>query len=223
MSAVLVSSMTGAVALVGSSGWLAHLRRRVSPELADGAERPASAWWIPAVSTVVGVILGALWSQLDLQPVYQVRVIVLLAALPVLAVIDHRERIVPNRALLVLLALRVPLWIWEAAIDLDLFVATLRSEVIVGGIILGFFSLLRVLHRGGIGMGDVKLFAIMPLFLGTQMALSAILGSLVASFCFAVWAMVTKRKGRKDSFPMVPAIALGTVGAVLLVSIRGVL
>lgn len=182
-----------------------------------------SLWWVPAVSVSLAVVLALLWRTPDLELVYQVRVVLFLSFLPALAVIDHRERIVPNQILLVLLALRVPLWIWEALVDVDVFLATLRAEAAMALVIFGFFFLMRAVHRGGLGMGDVKLFALMPLFLGTQLALSAILGSLVAAFAFAVWSLATRRKGRKDTFAMVPAIAVGAILAVLAVSIRGAL
>ncbi len=192
-----------------------------APEQQAGAWR--ALWWIPVVSVGVAVVLAYLWATPDLELVYQVRVVLFLSFLPALAVIDHRERIVPNQILLVLLALRVPLWIWEALVDVDVFLATLRAEAAMALVIFGFFFLMRAVHRGGLGMGDVKLFALMPLFLGTQLALSAILGALVAAFAFAVWSLATRRKGRKDTFAMVPAIAVGAILAVLAVSIRGAL
>lgn len=179
-------------------------------------------WWVPASSVVVAVALTVLWGPLDLEAAYQMRVVTFLSFLVPLAVIDARESLVPNRLLIALVALRVPLAVWEAAVDLEMFWATIRGEVTVGVVVGGFFLLLRLLPAGGIGMGDVKLLALMPIFLGPQLALTSIMASLLVSFVLALWMMASRRKSRKDAFPMVPSIVVGTIAAVVLVTVRGV-
>lgn len=215
-------------ALVMSCAWLVYVAARRGA--VDGRSdvlgvlvRPRGDWWILPVSLLVVGGTAVAWQAAGLAPTYQVRMAVMLVALAPLALVDHREHVVPNRALGALLGVRAVIYVWEAIVLPDVFVDMLRAELITAGIVVLFFVMVRMLNKGGIGMGDVKLFAVMTLFLGTQLALASIFASLLVSFFVALVAMATKRKTRKDTFAMVPSIALGTALAVVLVSIRGAL
>lgn len=217
-----------AAALVMSCAWLVYVgaRRGTVRGRSDALRvlvRPRGDWWIVPVSILVVAGTAVAWQAAGLAPTYQVRMSVMLVALAPLALVDHREHVVPNRALGALLGVRAVIYVWEAIVLPDVFVDMLRAELITAGIVVLFFVMVRMLNKGGIGMGDVKLFGVMTLFLGTQLALASIFASLLVSFVVALVAMVTRRKTRKDTFAMVPSIALGTALAVVLVSIRGAL
>ncbi|MGP7959735.1 prepilin peptidase [Sanguibacter sp. A247] len=221
-------AIAGAVALVSSCAWLLYLgvrggtihgRRDALAVLA----RPRADWWIIPASVVVVVGTALAWQAAGLEPTYQVRLALMLSALAPLALTDQREHVVPNEALIALLGARVVIYVWEAVAHREIVGDMIRAELITAVVVVIFFIMVRMLNKGGIGMGDIKLFGVMTLFLGTQLALASIFASLLVSFVVAVVAMASKRKTRKDSFAMVPSIALGTALAVVLVSIRGAL
>ena len=86
----------------------------------------------------------------------------------------------------------------------------------MGGGCVGLSSLLI---KGAIGMGDVKLFSVMALYLGLEGIWPAIFCSLIVSFFVAVFSLVTKRAKRKDNIPFAPAILIGTYLSVFLTGI----
>lgn len=86
-------------------------------------------------------------------------------------------------------------------------VAQFLSELIGCGILLAFCLLVRIVSRKGLGMGDVKLFSILPLFLGALGGMRAMMYSMVIIFVQACFCLITKRKGKKDVLPFAPSIA----------------
>jgi len=216
------------LAAVLSCAWLVALAARRGPVRSRTAVRSALApsaegWWLLPASVLVVLGVGLIWMRLELVAPYQVRLVVALVSLAPLALVDRREHVVPNRALLALLGGRAAIYAWEAATMRGSFVDMLRAELLTAVVVVAFFAMLSLAGRGGIGMGDVKLFGVLTLYLGTQLALASILASLLVAFLVAVVALATRRLTRKDSFAMVPSIAAGTLLAVVLVSIRGAL
>ena len=94
--------------------------------------------------------------------------------------------------------------------------AQMIAELIGCGVLLAFSLLIRILSRKGLGMGDVKLFSILPLFLGALGGMRAVIYSMLIIFVQAVFCLITKRKGKKDVLPFAPAIAGGTWIIVIL-------
>lgn len=225
--AALVAALVG-LAVVLSCAWLVVLGVRRG-DVRSRADLPAAlapsvpGWWLLPAGVILVLGVALVWQRLDLVATYQVRLAVVLVSLAPLALIDRRERVVPNRALVALLAGRVLVYAWETVTMGRDVLDMLRAELLTALVVVAFFAALSLVGRGGIGMGDVKLFGVLTLYLGTQLALASILASLLVAFLVAVVALATRRLTRKDSFAMVPSIAAGTVLAVVLVSVRGVL
>ncbi len=124
------------------------------------------------------------------------------------ALIDLEYRIIPNQitGLGALLAL---------VIGLALDPAGEPGRLIAGLAAGGFLLLAALAYPGGMGMGDVKLAAVMGLFLGRAVA-PAIMIALIAGVLFG--AVIVARKGaqagRKTAVPFGPFLALGAVVAV---------
>ncbi|MFI4985350.1 MAG: prepilin peptidase [Solirubrobacterales bacterium] len=124
------------------------------------------------------------------------------------ALIDLEHRIIPNRitALGAVLAVAIGL-----ALD-----PSGEPERLIAGVGAGGFLLLAALaYPGGMGMGDVKLAAVMGLFLGRAVA-PAILIALAAGVLFGAVVIAQKgaREGRKTAVPFGPFLALGAIVAV---------
>jgi leader peptidase (prepilin peptidase)/N-methyltransferase len=124
------------------------------------------------------------------------------------ALIDLEYRIIPNRltALGAVLAL---------AIGLALDPAGEPERLIAGAAAGGFLLIAALAYPGGMGMGDVKLAAVMGLFLGRAVA-PAIMIALLAGVLFGAVVMARKgtHEGRKTAVPFGPFLALGAVVAV---------
>jgi leader peptidase (prepilin peptidase) / N-methyltransferase len=124
------------------------------------------------------------------------------------ALIDLEHRIIPNKltALGAVLAL---------VIGLALDPAGEPERLIAGAAAGGFLLLAALAYPGGMGMGDVKLAAVLGLLLGRAVA-PAIMIALVAGVL--VGAAVIARKGvldgRKTAVPFGPFLALGALVAV---------
>jgi leader peptidase (prepilin peptidase) / N-methyltransferase len=134
-------------------------------------------------------------------------IVLILLVVPA-ALIDLEHRIIPNRitALGAILALVIGL-----ALD-----PTGEPERLIAATAAGGFLLLAALaYPGGMGMGDVKLAAVMGLFLGRAVA-PAILVGLLAGVLLGMLVMARKgtRAGRKTAVPFGPFLALGALVAV---------
>jgi leader peptidase (prepilin peptidase) / N-methyltransferase len=122
--------------------------------------------------------------------------------------IDLEYRIIPNKitALGAVLAL---------AIGLALDPAGEPERLIAGAAAGGFLLLAALAYPGGMGMGDVKLAAVMGLFLGSAVA-PALMIALLTGVLFGALVMARKgaRAGRKTAVAFGPFLALGAVVAV---------
>lgn len=134
--------------------------------------------------------------------------VVLILLLVPAALIDLEHRIIPNKltALGAVLAL---------AIGLALDPAGEPERLIAGAAAGGFLLLAALAYPGGMGMGDVKLAAVMGLFLGKGVA-PAILIALLTGVLLgvAVIARKSSHEGRKTAIPFGPFLALGGLVAV---------
>ena len=124
------------------------------------------------------------------------------------ALIDLEHRIIPNRltALGAVLALAI-----GSALD----PAGEPERLIAGASAGGLLLIAALAYPGGMGMGDVKLAAVMGLFLGRAVA-PAIMIALLAGVLVGVAVIARKgaRQGRKTAVPFGPFLALGAVVAV---------
>jgi leader peptidase (prepilin peptidase) / N-methyltransferase len=124
------------------------------------------------------------------------------------ALIDLEHRIIPNR----LTALGAVL---AVAIGLVLDPAGEPERLIAAAGAGGLLLLAALAYPGGMGMGDVKLAAVMGLFLGAAVA-PAILVALVSGAVAGAVIIAEKgaQQGRKTAVPFGPFLALGALVAV---------
>jgi leader peptidase (prepilin peptidase)/N-methyltransferase len=131
------------------------------------------------------------------------------AVLVPVAFIDLDHRIIPNRILLPGAIVGAAL---VAAIAPDDLLEHLIAAVAAGG----FLLLAAIAYPAGMGMGDVKLAAVMGLYLGRSVG-PAMLAGLLAGTLVGVGIMARKgmRAGRKTAVPFGPFLALGGVVGLL--------
>ncbi len=163
---------------------------------------------IPVRYPLVEVTTGALFTVAahELGPgVDLVAALVLLAALVALAAIDLGHRLLPNAIILPAAAVGFSLsalgnpggwWVYPA------------SAVAVGGGLLA----LAVVYAGGMGMGDVKMGAMLGMFLGPYAAFAVFLGALLGALVGGLL-MTLGQVGRHYPMPFGVFMAAGGVVA----------
>jgi leader peptidase (prepilin peptidase)/N-methyltransferase len=133
------------------------------------------------------------------------------AAGVLLAVVDLRERLLPNRVLLPATVGAAALLV-VAAVGLGAWPDLLRAAA--GAVTLFCVLLaLALLAPGQLGMGDVKLGALLGLYLGWLGWPALVLGVLAGFAVQAVAALVllaARRVGLRSALPFGPALLLGT-------------
>jgi leader peptidase (prepilin peptidase)/N-methyltransferase len=124
-----------------------------------------------------------------------------------IVLIDLDVRLIPDR---LTLPGAVAALIILALVDRDSIVEALIAAVAAGG-----FLLVAVLvYPRGMGLGDVKLAAMMGLYLGRAVAPAMFVALLAGTLIGAVIiARVGVEKGRKTAIPFGPYLALGGVVA----------
>ena len=135
----------------------------------------------------------------------------------VVAVIDLEHQLVLNRVLLVSLPLALGAALaWPEAVREPLFgfstrIAALGADALLAAAVgFGLFLALAVLSRGGIGGGDVKLAAVLGLWVGMERLAVALLVAVVLGGVVAGVLLVLRSRGRKDTIPFAPSLCTGT-------------
>ncbi|MBI4728876.1 MAG: prepilin peptidase [Acidobacteria bacterium] len=151
---------------------------------------------------------GSRWDLLPYLP--------LMLVLVILSFIDLEHRVLPNRIVLPAIAVEIALFAvaaWRGP-GLDAWVRGVEA----GGAAFAFFMVLALISPRGMGMGDVKLSALLGLALGylgwgrllVGFFLAFVLGALVGLALIA-----RGRAGMKSHVPFGPSLALGAVIGVL--------
>jgi leader peptidase (prepilin peptidase)/N-methyltransferase len=134
----------------------------------------------------------------------------LVVVLVPVALIDFDHRIIPNKIML-------PAAIAAIAIGLVTHPAGVPEQLIAGAAAGAFFLLFAIIYPRGMGMGDVKLAAVLGLFLGRSVAVALIVGVFVGAVVGgAIMARVGVAQGRKTAVPFGPFLAFGGIVGLLL-------
>lgn len=175
--------------------------------------RPASTseWLVVIGTAALFAAMGARWGNDWALPAY----LLLVASLVSISVIDLRLYIVPNRIVYPTLAAAIPLLV--AAALLDHHGGAIRSAAI--GSAAAWFGLLVVhlIQPRGMGFGDVRLAAILGLFLGwinLRLVLWGMLAGFLLGAVIGVGLIVFGGRGRKEAVPFAPFLAAGTLLAI---------
>ena len=140
----------------------------------------------------------------------------LLSVIWPIALIDLKSYRIPNAFIIYGLVCRAVLLLLELLFGEIGVWQTLLTEVVAAAALLIAALLCSLLIKNSIGFGDIKLFVIMGMLLGTDAIWGAIFLSLLVSFVIAAVALITKRKTRKDVIPFGPALVIGTFLSVYL-------
>jgi leader peptidase (prepilin peptidase) / N-methyltransferase len=127
----------------------------------------------------------------------------LVAVLVPVALIDLEHRIIPNK-------ITLPAALLAIALGLALHPAGVPEQLIAGAAAGGFLLVFALIYPRGMGMGDVKLAAVLGLYLGRSVGVALIAGIFLGTIAgIAVIAHVGIERGRKTAVPFGPFLALG--------------
>ena len=119
-----------------------------------------------------------------------------------IALVDFQVRRIPNALVLALLAWAAVQIVW---LGQPAPLAAVAGLLAAGGL----FLLLRIVSRGQMGMGDVKLEVALGALLGFPAIVNAMFFGVIAGGLAALVLLLTKRVGRKDPIAYGPYLALG--------------
>ena len=119
-----------------------------------------------------------------------------------MALIDLEHRIIPNR-------LTAPAAVLAIVLGTALDPGGEVERLIAGAAAGGVFLAAAMLHPGGMGMGDVKLAAVLGLYLGRAVAPALFAAFLAGSAVGIAIVAAHGASARKHAIPFAPYLALG--------------
>ena len=176
-----------------------------------GLVRPKS--WRPATRLVLSVSLGVGWAVALTTVGWAGALAAHLVWVTVtasLVVTDLEHRLIPNRMLYPGAAVTAVLLLAGALLDGT--PGRLGSAALGAGLCLLGMGALSVLGRGALGMGDVKLSAVLGLVCGywaVEVALRAVLAGFLIGGVAALGLMITRHAHRHTQLPFAPFLVAG--------------
>jgi leader peptidase (prepilin peptidase) / N-methyltransferase len=165
---------------------------------------PISARY-PLVEALTAVLLAAVVARFGADEDALLGLALVIVLVPV-TFIDLERQIIPNK--LVLAGAIAAVVVILAATDPD----ELPEHLIAGAAAGGFLLVAALAYPRGMGMGDVKLAAMLGLFLGASIAPAMLAAMLSGSIAGGVIiARKGTREGRKTKVPFGPFLALGAL------------
>lgn len=135
-------------------------------------------------------------------------VVVITFMLIIITFIDIDHKLIPNRIVIAMLSIGL---IYELVV----------RPVSLLDALIGFFAasvpllIIAFLSKGGIGGGDIKLMAVVGIFLGWKGVLLALFIGAVTGAIIGIIGMILKKKKRKDVIPFGPFLCLGILVAII--------
>lgn len=174
-------------------------------------------WIYISTLTIVCIVFIIVFQKIyaDTSLLQQVKLVVLILFLFPTALVDYKVKLIPNIFILCVLLIRCVIYIPEFLVSPVEAWVTVKDNLVAAVMIAGFFLIILLIFKNSIGMGDVKLFAIMGLYQGIWGALNAVFYSLIVSFFLSIILLVSKRVTRKDSISFAPSILLGTIISII--------
>lgn len=160
-------------------------------------------WVYPMMEAITAVLFTVVFLKFGLTPELIVGLL-FVSLLVIITVSDIAYMLIPDKVLLPFAAV---LLILRFVIPLDPWWDSLVGAAVGFSVLL----LIAVLSKGGMGGGDIKLFLVIGLVLGTA---GTLLTLFVASFIGTVVGIIIlriRKQGRKTPIPFGPSIALSAV------------
>ncbi len=161
--------------------------------------------------TALSIICFLVFTNYNYELVKILSYIVLINVLVLLAYIDYKQKIIPNKILKLMIALRLIFLIVELILYKNMIYSIILSAflgLIAGG---GVFLLVAFILKNSIGMGDIKLVAVIGFYVGIGDLFSCVIWSLLISLISGVALILAKKINSKDMIPFAPFLMFGTI------------
>ena len=147
------------------------------------------------------------------------RLCLMMAMLWPAGIIDAYEMRIPNKLLLAGCVAVFLVSTAECLINPSEMLSETLFRILSSAVVFVVCVLIMLISRGGLGMGDVKLYAVIGLFSGMSGIFTSLFVSLFFSFFAALYLLITKKKQRKDAVPFGPFVLAGTWLALFLTGV----
>lgn len=194
--------------IMAENGWEARLRCMFKPR----KNLIASA----ILGVVAGIGLAVISYQVyDDTFLYTLKLLFVYIWLISIAYVDGKTQRIPNKWILYGLSAWVVFYLVEGLMGFGWLplLGQAALGVLMGG---GVFLISAVVSKGGMGMGDVKLYTVLGLMVGWQGVFNLILISLVGSVVYGLVMIASKKMDRKSLIPMGPFTYIAMIVAILL-------
>jgi prepilin signal peptidase PulO-like enzyme (type II secretory pathway) len=171
-------------------------------------------WFAVIISAAALFFALQFFKEFDL--VTSLKLLCLYCFLVPVAIVDYRHHIIPNRFLPICAAIALLFGIFEVLAGMSILTEKVLDMII--GLLLGggVFGLAAILTKGGVGMGDVKLFAVLGLVLGFHHTFCLILYTLICTTVIGALLIVTRRANAKTRLAMGPFVLAGMISLITL-------
>lgn len=164
-----------------------------------------------AAALFIEIALAAEFALFSYGILKSIRYLLLTGGLFFIAWIDQHEKRIPNKLLLFLLAGRVFLllleWIAFPGMGLSLLISSALGMLLGGGM----FLLAHFISRGGVGMGDVKLFGVIGCYAGAGTIMPLSFLTIMISAIYSIVMLLLKKLKLKEEIPFAPFVLIGTI------------
>ncbi len=134
-----------------------------------------------------------------------------------IAFIDAEYRMIPNGFIITGLISGLALFLYNLFFTVDMFGDRVWFNPILGFAVgTGFLFMVSLVGMlvyksdDAMGMGDIKLYAVIGLFLGWRMTIVSLLLSVFSAAIGCVFMIILKKNNRKSTIAFGPYIAVGT-------------
>lgn len=129
--------------------------------------------------------------------------------LQILAVIDYKYHIIPNKIIIIAALFGVVLLAIEYYIFPNQFIYILADSAIGALVCFGILFIVSMICKTGIGMGDVKLVGVVGLIQGIINTYNILFYALVVLLIYILIMWILKKVNRKTQIPFAPYVYIG--------------
>lgn len=132
-------------------------------------------------------------------------------------IIDWKTYKIPNMFVFGLFVTGLLLLISEIMMQQDMILLLVIKRFAGLVLCVVMFYVLSRLTKDGIGMGDVKIIAVMGWMLGFSLTILSVMFSLIICSIVACFLLVSKKKDKNDKIPFGPFLFLGYISLLLFI------